>query len=66
MGQSRINQRASKDRLDAESVNFHHLVNEGYKEVLDMFKDTMVVDANNDVDTVVSDCLNLVLNLING
>lgn len=66
VGQSRINQRASKDRLDAESVNFHHLVNEGYKEVLDMFKDTMVVDANNDVDTVVSDCLNLVLNLING
>ncbi len=64
LGQERINQRASKDRLDSESINFHHLVNEGYKEILDKFKDTRIVDASNDLDRVVSDCLSIIMDLI--
>ncbi|MDO4499791.1 MAG: dTMP kinase [Erysipelotrichaceae bacterium] len=64
-GQKRINSRTSKDRLDAESVNFHRLVNEGYREVLDRFKETKIVDATRDLDTVVSDTLKLILDSIN-
>lgn len=64
-GLKRIENRAFKDRLDNESVNFHHLVNEGYKEVLRRFKDTKVVDATLTVDEVVDKCLELINELIN-
>ncbi len=65
LGQERINQRSSKDRLDSESINFHHLVNEGYREILAKFKDTKIVDASKDVDSVTNDCLSFIMNLIN-
>lgn len=64
-GLKRIENRAFKDRLDNESVNFHHLVNEGYKEVLRRFKDTKVVDATLSIEEVVNKCLELINELIN-
>lgn len=64
-GLKRIENRAFKDRLDNESINFHHLVNEGYKEVLRRFKDTKVVDATLSIDEVVNKCLELINELIN-
>lgn len=63
-GLKRIENRAFKDRLDNESLNFHHLVNEGYKEVLRRFKDTKVVDATLSIDEVVDKCLKLINELI--
>lgn len=65
-GHARINQRSSKDRLDGETDNFHHLVNEGYKEILELYKDNIkVVDATNSIDKVSKDCLNVILDYIN-
>ncbi len=67
VGQSRINDRGNKDRLDAESVNFHHLVNEGYKEIISLYKDNVkIVDANKDLDSVVDNSLAIILDYING
>lgn len=66
-GQSRINDRGNKDRLDAESTNFHHLVNEGYKEIISLFKDNVkIVDATKEIDTVVDNSLAIILDYING
>lgn len=53
LGLSRVESRPGKDRLDAESKSFHHLVCEGYKEVLRRFPERIsVVDASKDIDTV--------------
>lgn len=66
-GQSRINDRGNKDRLDAESINFHHLVNEGYKEIISLYKDNVkIVDATKDIDAVVDNSLAIILDYING
>ena len=66
-GQSRINDRGNKDRLDAESIIFHHLVNEGYKEIISLFKDNVkIVDATKDIDAVVDNSLAIILDYING
>lgn len=65
VGLKRIESRTFKDRLDKESLSFHHLVNEGYREVLRRFKDTKVVDASKSIDCVVDDVLALIMNLIN-
>lgn len=65
-GQKRINKRSFKDRLDGESLNFHHLVNEGYKEILTMYDDIKVVDAKRDIKDVSKDSFGLIIDLING
>lgn len=67
VGQSRIDTRGNKDRLDAESLNFHHLVNEGYKEIISLYKDNVkIVDANKNIDAVVDNSLAIILDYING
>ena len=66
IGHNRINKRSFKDRLDSESINFHHLVNEGYKEILSIYDDIKVVDASKSVDEVCKDSLSLIKELING
>ena len=44
------------DRLDQESLDFHYRVYEGYKKVLDKYKDRMIIiDANKDVEEVIED-----------
>ena len=54
-------------KYGAETDNFHHLVNEGYKEILELYKDNIkVVDATNSIDKVSKDCLDVILDYING
>lgn len=67
IGLDRLKTRAYKDRLDQESIEFHHRVNKGYKEVLDKFKDRIkVVDASKPLNEVVDNVYDLVIGLING
>ena len=67
VGLSRLSDRAFKDRLDQESIDFHHRVAEGYQEVLRRFKDRIrIVDASRGKEEVIEDSLNLILGLING
>lgn len=64
-GLERIKDRAFKDRLDQESIDFHHRVNEGYQKVIDVFKDRIsIVDASKPLDSVIEDALNRVKELI--
>ena len=66
VGLARVNSRnIEKDRLDSESIQFHHLVVEGYKEVLKRFKDRIhVVDASKSIDEVVSESLETIKSYI--
>ena len=44
------------DRLDQEKVDFHLRVYEGYKKILEKYKDRMIViDANRELDEVIED-----------
>lgn len=63
-GLKRIEKRTFKDRLDKESLDFHHLVNEGYKAVLERFKDTKVIDASKTIDEVVNEVYKIIIDLI--
>ena len=66
-GLDRLKDRDFKDRLDQESIDFHHRVKQGYQEVLKRFKDRIqIVDASKTIDEVTQDVYNLVLGLING
>lgn len=66
VGLSRLKNRTFKDRLDQESVSFHHRVSQGYKEVLKRFKNRIrIVDASKSADEVVDDCLKIILDAIN-
>lgn len=66
VGLSRLSDRAFKDRLDQESVDFHHRVCEGYREVLRRFKDRItIVDASKTKEEVIEASLKEILGLIN-
>lgn len=66
IGLSRLKDRSFKDRLDQESIDFHHRVSQGYKEVLKRFKDRIcIVDASKPLDEVIDNTLNAILKLIN-
>jgi len=66
IGLSRLKDRSFKDRLDQESIDFHHRVSQGYKEVLKHFKDRIcIVDASKPLDEVIDNTLNAILKLIN-
>lgn len=66
VGLQRVEGRGAKDRLDAESEQFHHLVVEGYKIVVDRFKDRIkIVDASQSPEKVASDCLDIIHKYIN-
>lgn len=67
VGLSRLKDRNFKDRLDQESIDFHHKVKQGYDEVLKKFKDRIiVVDASKPKEEVYSEVLNIILQTING
>ena len=67
IGLKRLSNRKFKDRLDQESIEFHHRVKQGYEEVLRRFKDRIkIVDASKSFEEVVDDTYALVLGLING
>lgn len=67
VGIDRLQDRSFKDRLDQESIEFHHRVKDGYKEVLSRFKDRIsIVDASQELDKVIDDTYTLIMSLING
>ena len=66
VGLDRLKNRKFKDRLDQESIDFHHRVKQGYKEVLKRFKDRIqIVDASKSKDEVINETYKLIKNLIN-
>ena len=66
IGLKRLSNREFKDRLEQESIDFHHRVNEGYKQVLKRFKDRIVVvDASRSQDEVTNECIDIVLKYLN-
>lgn len=65
-GLKRIESREYKDRLDQESLQFHYAVMEGYKKVVERFKDRMIViDASNPVEQVIDEAYNQVVKILN-
>lgn len=67
VGLDRLKDREFKDRLDQESIDFHHRVKQGYQEVLKKFSDRIkIVDASKSISEVSNDTYNLILGLING
>ncbi|MBR0417955.1 MAG: dTMP kinase [Erysipelotrichaceae bacterium] len=66
VGLDRLSDRQFKDRLDQESIDFHHRVSEGYREVLRRFSDRIkIVDASMSKEEVISACEKLIIDLIN-
>ena len=66
IGLSRLANRSFKDRLDQESIEFHHRVSQGYREVLKRFRDRIeIVDASKDKETVIEESMKRILKLIN-
>ena len=64
-GLDRLKDRDFKDRLDQESIDFHHRVKEGYKKVLETFKDRIeIVDASKPLEEVIQESLDIILNKI--
>ena len=65
VGLDRLKDRSFIDRLDQESIEFHHRVAQGYREVRKRFKDRIVeVDASRDLEEVVNDTLQIILKSI--
>lgn len=65
VGLKRIEKREFKDRLDQETIQFHLDVQEGYKKVVEKFKDRMViVDASKSVEEVIDEATKRVLEII--
>lgn len=64
-GLKRVETRGAKDRLDQEELSFHFAVAEGYKIVIEKFKDRMImVDASKDIDHVMQDAYAKVIHLV--
>ena len=65
-GLERLKDRDFKDRLDQESLEFHHRVKQGYDEVLKRFKDRIdIVDASRSKEEVVEASMNIILHKLN-
>ncbi|RHW31770.1 dTMP kinase [Lysinibacillus yapensis] len=67
IGLSRIQKDGEREvnRLDLESLEFHYKVQEGYQKLLKQFPQRMkIVNAENDIETVVKDALSEVLSFL--
>lgn len=65
-GLKRIENRSFKDRLDQESIDFHHRVKQGYEAVKTLFPERIkIVDASKTIDEVKNTCLKLILDKLN-
>ena len=62
IGLNRVQKSTRKlDRLDLETLEFHEKVYEGYKKVIEKFKDRFVIiDGENPVETVIEDTLQVI------
>ena len=66
VGLDRLQDRSFKDRLDQESLEFHHRVSQGYREVLRRFKDRIkIIDASKMKQEVIEASMKEILKLIN-
>ena len=66
VGLDRLKDRSFKDRLDQESIDFHHRVAQGYRQVLERFKDRIaIVDASKNKEEVINESYKLIMDLIN-
>ena len=66
-GLARIQSRSFKDRLDQESIDFHYKVVNGYKEVVERFKDRMIViDASQCAEKVAEDAYQKIMEILHG
>lgn len=66
-GLARIQNRSFLDRLDQESIQFHQDVFAGYEEVIERYKDRMIlVDAHQEVEKVIDDAYNAVKGILDG
>ncbi|MEA5026886.1 MAG: dTMP kinase [Erysipelotrichaceae bacterium] len=64
-GLARISSRTNKDRLDQEELSFHQAVEDGYQQIIKMFKDRyQIVDANRDLEAIVNDSYRLITALV--
>lgn len=61
-GLKRIENRDHKDRLDLESIEFHNKVYQGYKLVLEKFKDRIeIIDAYQTIEKIVDNAVNIII-----
>lgn len=66
-GLKRIQDRKFLDRLDQESIEFHHRVWEGYQKVVSRYQDRMIViDAERPVEEVIEEAYQKVKGLLDG
>ena len=66
-GIKRIENRASKDRLDKESIKFHNNVVKGYRKIVDKNKSRIkIVNADQDLEKVVEDCMKIIIKYLYG
>lgn len=68
-GLERIAQNKGREvnRLDSESISFHHKVCEGYKEVLKRYPERMaIIDASQSLEDVINSAYRAVKSLISG
>lgn len=64
-GLRRIGNRSFLDRLDQESIEFHHRVAEGYQQVIEKYHDRItVVDAERPLEEVVQTCCDLIQGML--
>lgn len=64
-GLRRIGNRSFLDRLDQESIEFHHRVAEGYQQVIEKYHDRItVVDAERPLEEVVRTCCDLIQGML--
>lgn len=55
------------DRLDQESLDFHYRVYEGYKKVIEKYKDRMIIiDANREAEKVIEDAYRILKGILDG
>lgn len=60
-----VNNRRNQNRLDLENINFHHLVHEGYQEVVKMFPDRFrVINGEQDVESVKKDTEKVIIDYL--
>ena len=64
-GLNRIQSRSFKDRLDQESIDFHYKVVNGYQEVVERFKDRMImIDASQCAEQVAEEAYQKIMEII--
>lgn len=65
VGLARLSNREFKDRLDQEQLSFHVMVENGYHQIIELFKDRfLIVDASQSKEKVISDAYQLVKEII--